>query len=155
MTEATSASAVDETAETHGDAGSVAFKGENFKLSADGVSQFALMEFALAVTAGEDADDMQGLASLLRFVLELLDPADHARFRAVCRRHKVTADDLIGLLKGEVEAETDRPTQESDDSSGGPETTPAKSGASFGGKGSPLAGRPDLLIAVEDAVRAA
>lgn len=157
MTQAANAAAVDETAAApaEDDAGeTVTFKGETFTLN-DEVSEFALAEFAEAASNGEDGDSLQGMASLLRFVLELITPKDRTRFRAVARRERATFDDLFAFLRGEVEAETDRPTGQSPGSSGGHETTPAKSGASFGGKGSPLAGRPDLAFAVEEAVRRA
>lgn len=150
----TSAAAVEETAADSDAPETITFKGATFA-TADEVSEYAIIEFAEAVDSGLDSGSFAGFAAVLRLVVALIAEPDRRRFRAVARRESATFEDLFALLKGDVEENAERPTGLSVDSSAGQVTTSGKSGASFVGKGSPLAGRPDLLIAVEDAVRRA
>lgn len=130
----------------------VEFKGQTFTLN-DELSEWALLEFAEAADSGADGNELAGAAALLRFVVELIHPDDRARFRAVARRERAKAEDLVALLMGRVEEQAERPTGRSSDSSDGPESTELKSDANSGDKPSPasglLNGRPDLQLMIE------
>lgn len=145
----------------------VEFFGETFTLSPD-VSEFALMEFAEAAADGVDGDTMQGMASMLRLILDCLaepepvvetaedgtetvvpQPSERARFRAVARKNRAAAKDLMPVIQAAFEGKAERPTGRSSDSSDGPGSTGPKSGSNSAVKGlERLAGRPDLQIAV-------
>lgn len=136
------------------------FKGQTFTLN-DDISEWAILEFAEAVDSGMDGAEMQGLAALLRFVVELIHPADRDRFRSLARKQRATAEDLFEFLTGKVEVDAERPTGRSSDSSDGPESIPPKHALNSAGKGSRtsglhlLAGRPDLQLMVEAARKSA
>lgn len=150
MTEPTEAvEATDETGEQTAE-----FKGQTFKLNPD-VSEWAFMEFAEAADAGQDAGTLAGMASLLRFVLELVDESDRDRFRQLARRERVKSEELVEFMLGKAGDDAERPTERSSDSSDGPTRTPLKSVANSDGKGSPTGGlslveiiraRPDLAV---------
>lgn len=136
------------------------FRGDTFKLNAD-VSEWAVLEFAAAADAGEDAGTFQGLASMYNFVIELVHPDDRDRFRSLCRRERVGSNDLFEFMFGKkLEAAGERPTGRSSDSSDGPTVTDLNSAANSDDKGSRtgglrlLEGRPDLRVALEASTRA-
>lgn len=138
-----------------GDSTSVQFCGEQFRLN-DDISEFAMLEFAMAAGDGQDGDTLQGLASLLRFVLELIHPDERDHFRALARKNRVKADDLIKVLTGEVEEAAERPTGRSSDSSDGPTVIVPKLESNSEGKVSPASGyldrykdRPDILLLLD------
>jgi hypothetical protein len=135
------------------------FKGETFTLAED-PSQFAIMEFAMAASAGENADDggMRGMGSLLRLVLETIVESDRDRFLQVGRRERATADDLIEMLGGKLSDDAERPTVQPSGSTDGQGSTEPKSEPNSDASDSPtdgpvkldLTGRPDLALAVLD-----
>lgn len=138
---------------------SVTFKGQQFTLNPD-VSEFAFFEFAEAASEGQDAASLQGMASLLRFVVELIGEDDRDRFRALCRRERVSSEDLVALLLGKAEDDAERPTVRSSDSTDGPPSTEPNSDANSVDSTFPtvgvdlLEGRPDLKLMVAQAAKA-
>lgn len=129
------------------------FKGETFRLNTD-VSEYAFLEFAEAAEAGEDSGTLAGMAALMRFLLELIHDGDRARFRQVCRREKVTSDELVDFMLGKAGRDAERPTERSSDSSDGPTGTAPSSDANSDVKDSPPSGlaflrdRPDLALVI-------
>ncbi len=124
---------------------SVEFFGERLALNPD-VSEFAIMEFAEAAADGQDGDTMAGLASLLRLVRECIAEDDRARFTQLARKNRAGAEALTAVLTSGPG--TERPTVAPSDSSDGRTSTGLKSVSSSDVKVSPLAGRPDLQLAL-------
>jgi hypothetical protein len=135
------------------------FKGETYRINQD-VSEWAFMEFAEAASEGQDANTLQGMASLLRFVLELVHPDERDAFRAHARKSRASTDDLLEFLLGKPAADAERPTGRSSDSSDGPTSTAPKPAANSDGSGSAVTGlallrtRPDLALIVHEARQA-
>jgi hypothetical protein len=133
----------------------VQFFGESLRLNPD-VSEFALMEFAEAASEGQDGDTLEGMASLLRLVTEVIHPDDRKKFRTIARKNKAAATDLMKVLGTPVEDEAERPTVRSSDSSDGPVSIAPKSEPSAEDKVSlHLASRPDLVVAARRARKTA
>lgn len=131
----------------------VEFFGEQFQLVEDGISEFALLEFADAAANGEDGDTMQGMASMYRLVKDCLAPNDWPRFQQTARANRAKVKDLMPVVEKAVEASAERPTGRPSDSSGGPSTTPAVSVWSVGDQVTEMfPGRPDLASGVLRAV---
>lgn len=127
---------------------SVEFFGESLRLNPE-PSEFAMLEFAQAADEGQDGESLAGMASLLRFVTEIVHPDDRAKFKQLARKNRASSKDLIRLLGLKVEDETDRPTGRLSDSSDGPSVIAPKSEPSYEEKVSQrFPGRPDLQLAV-------
>lgn len=133
------------------------FKGETFNL-AESPSEFAILEFAEAASAGEDSGTLQGMASLLRLAVEIIAEPERDRFRQLCRRERATTDELVELLLGKLGGDAERPTVQPSDSTDGQGSTEPKSEPNSDANDSPtdgpvkldLTGRPDLALAVLD-----
>lgn len=129
----------------------IRFYGQEFARNPE-VSEFALMEFAEAASAGTDSDDLAGMAALLRFAVEVVGEKDRARFRSTARTNKASSDDLIAMLTLGVAGE--RPTEAPSDSSGGRTVIEPKSAPSSVEPVTAFPGRPDLQL-VERMINAA
>jgi hypothetical protein len=124
------------------------FYGETFGINPE-PSGWALLEFAKAADDGQDADTMVGLASLMRLVEECVASDDWTRFRATARKNRASVPELTKVIQATFAQEADRPTGRPSDSSGGPSTTPPKSGSSSVDKAAILfPGRPDMRKAL-------
>lgn len=135
------------------------FKGQTFRLNPD-PSEYAFLEFAAAAAEGQDGNTLEGMASLLRFVLELVHEDDRDRFRRLARRERASTDDLLEFMGLKAEADAERPTERSSDSSDGPTSTPQKFGSDSEGRDYPTPGlalvrsRPDLAVFLDQAAKA-
>lgn len=101
--------------------GTVDLFGRSFRLHPDGISEYALLEFAEAQrnVAEDDANSPAGMAALLSLVLDTLHEEDVPAFRAAARKHRAKADDLMKVISAATEETADRPTSEPSDSSAG------------------------------------
>ncbi|GAC1374662.1 MAG: hypothetical protein NVSMB4_02350 [Acidimicrobiales bacterium] len=129
------------------------FFGTTLRLNSEGVSEFALMEFATAANEGQDGDTSQGMASLYRLVVDCVHPEDVGKFKATARKNRAKAADLMPLVEATFAAVAERPTGQPADSTDGlpPVSTEASSESKHAAKDSleeVLPGRPDLQLAV-------
>ena len=94
-------------------------------------------QFAQAATNGLDTADMEGAAAVMDMMHDMIDdnPGDGkkdsertaeqewARFKQVCRTHKITMDVLLEVIGAVFTAESGRPTEQPSDSSDGQSKT--------------------------------
>ena len=127
---------------------SVEFFGESFGLQ-EGMSEFALMEFAEAAEGGVAQNSMAAMAAMLRLIKACIVADDLPRFLASARKNRPSSDDLIAVLDAAAHQVTERPTSLPADSSDGQTITAPSVASSSVDKGlDQLSGRPDLQLAV-------
>ena len=127
---------------------SVEFFGESFGLQ-EGMSEFALMEFAEAAEGGVEQNAMAAMAAMLRLIKTCIVQADLPRFLASARKNRPSSDDLIAVLDAAANQVTERPTSLPADSTDGQTITAPSVVSSSADKGlDRLSGRPDLQLAV-------
>ena len=127
---------------------SVEFFGESFGLQ-EGMSEFALMEFAEAAEGGVAQNSMAAMAAMLRLIKACIAADDLQRFLASARKNRPSSDDLIAVLDAAANQVTERPTSLPADSTAGPTITAPSVASSSVDKGlDRLSGRPDLQLAV-------
>lgn len=127
----------------------VDFYGEKIRLNPDGISEFALMEFAEAASGDMDADGMTGMAVMLRTVCDGIYEKDRPKFRSLARKNRATSGDLTPLLKAVFEGQGEHPTGLPSDSTDGQEATERKSEQSSGAKVTALyPSRPDMAMGI-------
>lgn len=134
-------------------AGTVTFFDTDLRLNAEGVSEFALMEFATAAAEGADGDTSEGLASMYRLVVDCIDPEDVGKFKGLARKNRAKYADLQPVIAAMFEAVSERPTGLPADSSDGQppviiEGSSESKPAAKGSLAAVLPGRPDLQLAV-------
>ena len=120
----------------------VPFFGETLRLAPE-VSEWSLMEWS---EAAEDVDESStaALASTMRLARECIDPADHARFRALGRKHKAGVESLLPIIAAAFEQATERPTLLPADSSAGQlPTSPNSEDDAYSRAMAAWSGRPD------------
>ena len=103
--------------------------GEKFEIQSD-MSSLPFMKFASAAEVGGDSAEMVGLAALLGFLREAIEPKDWFRFEQVVSANKVKDDTLMDIAAAVVAAKTGNVSRPSSGSSAGrPSTSPkSKSG---------------------------
>lgn len=129
----------------------VDFFGETIRL-VDEPSEWTMLEFAEAAD-NTDANELQGLAAVMRLLRGTVHEDDWDRFARTARKHKAQVDrDLMPLVVAVITGATDRPTRQPSDSSAGLPTTAASSTAASSSPATdPWAGgRPELLALVQD-----
>jgi len=127
---------------------SVEFFGESFGLQ-EGMSEFALMEFAEAAEGGVAQNSMAAMAAMFRLIKACIVADDLPRFLASARKNRPSSDDLIAVLDAAANQVTERPTSRPADSSDGQTITAPSVASSSVDKGlDQLSGRPDLQLAV-------
>jgi len=134
-------------------ADTVEFFDATLRLNTEGVSEFALMEFATAANEGADGDTSAGMASLYRLVLDCLDPEDVGKFKTLARKNRAKAADIMPVIEATFAAVAERPTGQPVDSSDGLPPTIIEGNfeskpAAKGSLEEALPGRPDLQLAV-------
>lgn len=129
----------------------VQFFGETFRL-VDEPSEWAMLEFAEAA-GGSDANELAGLAAVMRLLRATVHEDDWQRFSAAARKNNAKIDrDLMPLVVAVFTGATDRPTVQPSGSSDGLLTTaPSSTADSSSPVTDPWRGaRPELLALVED-----
>lgn len=122
--------------------------GQDFEL-AEKVGLLPLIKFARIAKAGVDADDMEGLVAQGELLEQCFTDEAWTRFETVATTNRADGEELMTVVSEAIELISQRPTQESSDSSDGPTTTqPSSVGDSSSRVLSRLDGRPDLQLAV-------
>ncbi len=129
---------------------SVEVFGERFRL-VDRPPQWALMKFAKAA-ASLDSNELAAMGAILNLLERCIHPDDWQRFDRAADSHDVDVErDLMPVVVAVFTDEAERPTSQPSDSSAGLQST---AGSSTVPSSSPvmdrLAGRPDLMVIVED-----
>lgn len=148
----TAAHAAPEEPEVEAEAGKhLTYHGEKFRIHPDGVSEFAQLELAEMITSGGDGSSYKDQAAILRLVIDAVHEDDELRFRAACRKHRATVDELMRLIQDGT-AGDERPFEERSDFSAGPTSTPQRSASGSDATVTPLHGRPDLehIVRMQD-----
>jgi hypothetical protein len=132
---------------------SVEFFGESFEFRPK-VSQWALGKFARAAANQEQEQTpqsaMQGMVAMMDLIERCITVDDWPRFDAIADANDVDLPDLITVLQGAFQQETERPTGLPSDSSDGQTVIVPSSVVKPADKGlEHFAGRPDLQLAVQ------
>lgn len=131
--------------------------GQEFELHPDGISEYALLEFAAAQrdVEGGDANSSAGMAALFDLVLDTLAEDARRPFKVAARKNRAKAEDLMKIVSAAAEDAADRPTSLPSVSSDGPTLTEPKSESVFERAERLQPGRPDLQMATVRALQAA
>lgn len=124
------------------------YHGAKFRIHPDGVSEFAQLELAEMITSGGDGTSYSDQAAILRTVIDAVHPDDRLSFRAACREHRATVDELLELIStGTVGDE--RPFEAPGASTPGPTSIEPKSESNSSETATSrtaFPGRPDLQL---------
>ena len=109
--------------------GKVEFAGEKFHVATK-IGAMPMLEWAAA--SDMDTEDPAALAAILRMLEDVIHESEWKRFRALARKSKVEADELLDVINKAMEIITGTPTEEPDGSSGSATGTSegSKAGAS-------------------------
>jgi hypothetical protein len=134
----------------------ISLLGETFALP-EQPNPMALMEYASLINSGVHPESFDGLAALHDLLEEYLG-GEWPRLRALAKKERVSADDLLDVVAMIHEVYADRPTGRPSDSSDGPTSTEVRSEGNVYGRAKrnlEAKGRPDLAVVVMDAEAAA
>jgi hypothetical protein len=130
----------------------VEFFGQEFTLRPK-VSEYALLKFARAARGGQDAETMEGMASMLDLLEKCIVAEQWATFDRLASDNDASAEDVMAVVQAAFSQSAERPTGRLSDSSDGPTSTPLSSASNVSlAATSSRANRPDLALMVSQAV---
>lgn len=137
--------------------GTVDLWGTSFELHPEGISEYALLEFAAAQrdVEGGDAESTAGMAAMFDLVMDTLAETARRPFRMAARKNRAKASDLMRVIEAATVDAAERPTSLPSDSSAGQTVTVPRSESVFEKAERLSPGRPDLQMATVRALQAA
>lgn len=130
--------------------------GKDFRVHPD-LTDLNLFEFMEQARTIDESDERRAMELVTGQLSGLVHPDDWRAFLAHSIANRQHYQDLMQLMKGLIEATSDRPTRRRSDSSGGRQKTKGKSKRGSSEQGGPAervqrrlerAGRPDLAAVV-------
>lgn len=127
--------------------------GQEIRVNED-VSEAVIFHFLATAGDLDTGDNGQAMVAMSSLMRSLVDPEDLDSFMRMAVKNRQTAEDLMVVVSGILEAVGDTPTQQPSDSSDGQSNTEVSSTGGLSSLGIQhrfeAEGRPDLALVVQE-----